>query len=165
VTEKEQSELLRFVVEGPVSLSKSVLASLQQSGILKDKGKPRFFGERFAAFVRRRRWAEVDLPEGIWIDVDAGEVWVDGRPVPTLTELEYRLLQTLYGRLGKLCDKYLIVESVWGQEYIDRVDDARIEKLISRLRSKIEPEPTRPRYLVTIRGRGYRLLHHSAQEH
>jgi DNA-binding response OmpR family regulator len=104
----------------------------------------------------------VDYPEGVWIDVDAGDVWVDGQPVPTLTELEYRLLQTLYGRRDKLCDKYLIVESVWGQEYIDTVDDSRIEKLISRLRTKIEPEPTQPRYLVTVRGRGYKLLQHSA---
>ena len=43
------------------------------------------------------------------------------------------------------------------QEYIDTVDDARIEKLISRLRSKIEPDPSNPQYLVTVRGRGYKL--------
>lgn len=72
------------------------------------------------------------------------------------------MLQTLYGRLDKLCDKYLIVESVWGQEYIDTVDDARIEKLVSRLRTKIEPDPAQPRYLVTVRGRGYRLRQHAA---
>ena len=160
LSEREQNELLRCVVEGPDCPSKSVVASLQQSGILKSEKKPRLFGDRFTAFVRRRRWAKVDYPEGIWVDVDAGDVWVDGRPVPTLTELEYRLLQTLYGRLDKLCDKYLIVESVWGQEYIDTVDDARIEKLISRLRTKIEPDPTQPRYLVTVRGRGYRLRQH-----
>jgi hypothetical protein len=162
LTTQEQDELLRFVVEGPESLTRPVLASLQQKGILQDENGSDFFGERFAAFVRRRRRAGIDYPEGIWIDVDAGDVWVDGQPVPTLTELEYRLLQTLYGRLDKLCDKYLIVESVWGQEYIDRVDDARIEKLISRLRSKIEPESTEPRYLVTVRGRGYKLLQHPA---
>jgi hypothetical protein len=160
LSEREQNELLRCVVEGPECLGKSVLASLQQTGILKDNGS-RLFGERFAAFVRRRRWAKVDYPEGIWVDVDAGDVWVDGQPAPTLTELEYRLLQTLYGRLDKLCDKYLIVESVWGQEYIDTVDDARIEKLVSRLRNKIEPDPSQPRYLVTVRGRGYRLRQHA----
>ena len=38
------------------------------------------------------------------------------------------------------------------------MDDARIEKLISRLRQKIEMDPSNPRYLVTVRGRGYRLL-------
>ncbi len=161
LNEREQNDLLRCVVEGPDCLGKPVLASLQRTGILKKDGE-RLFGERFSAFVRRRRWAKVDYPEGIWVDVDAGDVWVDGQPAPTLTELEYRLLQTLYGRLDKLCDKYLIVESVWGQEYIDTVDDARIEKLVSRLRTKIEPDPAQPRYLVTVRGRGYRLRQHAA---
>jgi two-component system response regulator RegX3 len=46
---------------------------------------------------------------------------------------------------------------VWGQEYIDEVDDARIEKLISRLRSKLERDPANPKYLITVRGRGYKL--------
>jgi DNA-binding response OmpR family regulator len=75
-----------------------------------------------------------------------------------LTELEYKLLLLLYGNLEKICDKYQIVESVWGESYIDEVDDARIEKLVSRLRHKIEPEPDEPRYLMTIRGRGYKLV-------
>jgi DNA-binding response OmpR family regulator len=37
------------------------------------------------------------------------------------------------------------------------VDDARIEKLVSRLRNKVEPDPRNPHFLVTVRGRGYRL--------
>jgi len=84
-------------------------------------------------------------------------VWVDGQQIEALTDLEYRLLLLLYGRLGKICDKYQIVEAVWGEDYIDQVDDARIDKLLSRLRSKIEPDPRNPRYLVTVRGRGYKL--------
>jgi DNA-binding response OmpR family regulator len=59
--------------------------------------------------------------------------------------------------MDKICDKYQIVEAVWGEEYIDEVDDARIEKLVSRLRKKIEPDPNEPRYLLTVRGRGYKL--------
>jgi DNA-binding response OmpR family regulator len=78
--------------------------------------------------------------------------------VPELTDLEYRLLLLLWGRLDKLCDKYQIVESVWGQNFIDEVDDARIEKLVSRLRAKIEEDPANPRYLMTVRGRGYKLI-------
>ena len=58
----------------------------------------------------------------------------DGQQIPTLTNLEYRLLLLLYGRMGKICTKYEVVEAVWGEEYIDEVDDARIEKLVSRLR-------------------------------
>jgi two-component system response regulator RegX3 len=60
--------------------------------------------------------------------------------------------------VNKICGKYQIVEAVWGEGYIDEVDDARVDKLISRLRSKVEPSPGNPRYLLTIRGRGYKLL-------
>ena len=156
---EEQDTLLQFAVDGAESLPPDVEAALNQKGILSGS-EPQFFSDRFAAFVRRRRTIGQDFPEGIWLDVDAGDVWVEGQQVPTLTELEYRLLQTLYGRLEKICDKYLIVESVWGQEYIDQVDDARIEKLVSRLRSKIEPNASEPSYLITVRGRGYKLLRH-----
>ncbi|RME47252.1 MAG: winged helix family transcriptional regulator, partial [Chloroflexi bacterium] len=64
----------------------------------------------------------------------------------------------LYSRLDEVVDKYDIVEGVWGTEYIDEVDDGRIERLVSRLRAKIEPEPSEPRYIQTVRGRGYRLV-------
>ena len=64
----------------------------------------------------------------------------------------------LVSSLLKIIDKYGIVESVWGESYIDEVDDARIEKLVSRLRQKIEPDAEQPRYLTTIRGRGYKLV-------
>jgi DNA-binding winged helix-turn-helix (wHTH) protein len=164
LSEEEREELTALIADGEGAVSSTALNALQRKGIITGGQRPRLFAERFAAFVRRRRRTELDYPEGIWIDIDAGDVWVEGERVATLTELEYRLLQTLYGRMGKLCDKYLIVESVWGQEYLDTVDDARIEKLISRLRSKIEPDPSRPRYLITIRGRGYKLLQHPARE-
>jgi hypothetical protein len=162
LSEEEREGLLALASEGPGGLDRDTLRRLRQKGILTRDEPLAFFGQRFEAFVRRRRRMELDYPEGIWVDVDAGDVWVEGQRVATLTELEYRLLQTLYGRMGKLCDKYLIVESVWGQEYLDTVDDARIEKLVSRLRGKIEPDPSEPRYLITIRGRGYKLLQHPA---
>jgi len=109
-------------------------------------------------FVRRQRLTRRRRHEGVRVDVESGNVWVDGRQTPTLTDLEYRLLLLLYGQLNKICDKYQIVEAVWGEDYIDQVDDARIDKLLSRLRAKVEPEPRNPRYIVTIRGRGYKLL-------
>jgi len=110
------------------------------------------------SFVRRRRFDQRTRSTGIRVDVEAGSVWVDGTLIPPLTDLEYRLILLLYGHLDQICDKYAIVESVWGEDYIDEVDDARIEKLVSRLRQKIEPNPSQPRYLLTVRGRGYRLV-------
>jgi len=116
------------------------------------------FSRLFEGFAKRQQLMRHRGPQGIRIDVDSGDVWVDGELAPVLTELEYKLLLLLYGNLDKICDKYQIVESVWGESYIDEVDDARIEKLVSRLRHKIEPVPEEPRYLITIRGRGYKLV-------
>jgi len=118
----------------------------------------RIFARAFEEFVQRQQAARRPGRTGVQVDPDSGEVWVNGVQVPTLTNLEYRLLLLLYGRLGKICTKYDVVEAVWGEDYIDEVDDARIEKLISRLRQKIEPDPANPRYLITVRGRGYKLV-------
>lgn len=149
----EQAALRSLAVDQPVN--EAARARLERLGLVDEEG--RLFGAVFASFTRRQRRAQGDLPAGIWLDVDAGDVYIDGRRAPTLTELEYRLLRVLYERKDKLCDKYLLVERVWGEEYIDEVDDARIEKLVSRLRAKIEKDSTDPRYLITVRGRGYRL--------
>jgi hypothetical protein len=116
------------------------------------------FSRVFADFVRRQALMQPREARGIYIDVDAGAAWVDGKAIESLTDLEYRLLLFLYGRLDRVCDKYAIVQGVWGEDFIDEVDDARIEKLVSRLRAKIEPDPTHPRYLLSIRGRGYKLV-------
>lgn len=114
-------------------------------------------GAVWLAFVRRQQLTKPDQPRGIEVDLEAGTVRVDGREVEALTDLEYKLLLLLYGRLNKIVDKYTIVTNVWGENYLDSVDDARIEKLVSRLRSKLEPNVDEPKYLVTLRGRGYKL--------
>jgi hypothetical protein len=118
----------------------------------------RIFARAFHEFTERQGVTRRTGPASIRLDPDSGEVWVQGVQVPTLTNLEYRLLLLLYGRLGKICSKYDVVEAVWGEDYIDEVDDARIEKLVSRLRQKLEPDPNSPRFVLTIRGRGYKLV-------
>ena len=121
-------------------------------------GGPVIFARLFADFVRQQQFKHHPQMRGVYIDVDASAAFVDGKPIEALTDLEYRLLLFLYGRIDRLCDKFTIVESVWGEDYIDKVDDARIEKLVSRLRQKIEPDPAKPRYLISVRGRGYKLV-------
>ncbi len=116
------------------------------------------FGKLFGDFIHQKKLKVQPNGRGVYIDVDAGTVWVDGKEIEALSELEYKLLLFLYGRLDRICDKYQIVETVWGQDYIDKVDDTRIEKLISRLRQKVEPDSAHPRYLQSVRGRGYKLV-------
>lgn len=134
------------------------LGTLYANYILrKVDGKPHVFCRLLAEYIQRQ--VAQDRPESVnlWVDIDSGEVSVGGQAVDTLTNLEYKLMLLLFNNADKIVDKYQIVTSVWGDSYIDEVDDARIEKLISRLRQKIEPDASNPAFLSTVRGRGYRL--------
>lgn len=115
-------------------------------------------GNVWRTFVRRQARNRPDALPGVHMDVDSGTVMVDGKVIEPLTDLEYKLLLLLYGRLNKIVDKYTIVTNVWGTSYLDSVDDTRIEKLVSRLRAKLEPGVAEPRCLTTLRGRGYKLV-------
>lgn len=152
----EQMALKTLVTSADDGLNPHDRARLSAFGLLADNG--RIFSELFAAFVRHQMAAPEQTALGVRVDEDAGEVWVEGVKVTVLTDLEYRLMRLLFQRVDRLTTKEQIVETVWGGQYMDRVDDARIEKLVSRLRSKIEPEPLHPRYLLTQRGRGYKLV-------
>lgn len=152
-----QQDVLMAIVGAESDLNEHSLDALRNKGIVHLE-KEILFSPVFEGFVRRQRLTRRRRHEGVRVDVESGTVWVDSRQTPTLTDLEYRLLLLLYGRLNKICDKYQIVEAVWGEEYIDQVDDARIDKLLSRLRAKVEPDPRNPRYILTVRGRGYKLV-------
>jgi DNA-binding response OmpR family regulator len=151
----EQAALKSLVTEAQEGLPPHDRERLQILGLLTEEG--RVFSELFTLFVRRQAAAPAQAAVGVRVDEDAGEVWVDGVKVTVLTDLEYRLMRLLSQRQDRLTTKDMIVEAVWGGEYLDKVDDARIEKLVSRLRAKVEPDPARPRYLLTQRGRGYKL--------
>ena len=152
---EEQAALKSLVSEPNGGLNPHDRSKLESLGLL--TGANQIFSELFAAFVRRQCSAPVSNAVGVVVDEDAGEVWVDGDKITVLTDLEYRLMRLLYQRRDRLTTKDMIVEAVWGTQYFDRVDDARIEKLVSRLRAKVESDPAHPRYLQTQRGRGYRL--------
>ena len=115
-------------------------------------------GEVWRSYLNRQAILRMGTRRTVRVDVDSGEVYVNERKIEPLTDLEYKLLLLLYGRLNKIVDKYTIVTNVWGEGYLEDVDDVRIEKLVSRLRAKLEPNATDPKYLTTVRGRGYRLV-------
>jgi len=151
---EEQEALTALATDGAGGLAPGALAKLEAVGVARDGRVSSPLLTEFAA--RRSRSSRTDRP-GVQLDADSGDVWVDGVRVPLLTDLEFRLLRLLDERRDKLTDKYAIVTTVWGEKYLGEVDDARIEKLVSRLRAKIEADPAEPRYLLTQRGRGYKL--------
>lgn len=155
LTTDEQDSLITLTHDAQAGLPIQRMHQLEGLALIR-QGEP--FSPIFSGFLgRKARTSEVET-QGVYLDADSGDVWVDGVRIPVLTDLEFRLLSLLYNRRDKLSDKYRIVTGVWGEEYLGEVDDARVEKLVSRLRSKIESDPTNPRYLITRRGRGYKLL-------
>jgi two-component system response regulator RegX3 len=136
-----------------------VLAELLRRYVLvRVEGRPRIFARLLAHYVQRCCAPPQPPSAALWVDTASGAVTLNGKSVESLTALEYKLMLLLFQNRDRLIDKYQIVTSVWGESYIDEVDDARIEKLISRLRQKIEPDPANPRFLTTVRGRGYKLV-------
>jgi len=73
-----------------------------------------------------------------------------------LTSTEFRLLTDLASVNGRILSREDLLERVWGYDYFG--DSRLVDVHIRRLRMKIEPDPTNPRYLVTVRGSGYKLV-------
>ena len=91
--------------------------------------------------------------------LDDGIVWIGDRRVTTLTGLRLKLLECLYEKSDQIVSNRIIVENAYGEKYdsIDRNQSQRIRQEIRRLREEIEPNLNRPHYILTERGRGYRL--------
>jgi two-component system KDP operon response regulator KdpE len=89
------------------------------------------------------------------IDLEAREVTFAGRSVQ-LTPHEYSLLRLLASNEGKLMTHQAILREVWGRAYAD--ESHYLHVYVSQLRRKLEPDPARPRYILTEPGVGYRLV-------
>lgn len=73
-----------------------------------------------------------------------------------LTSTEFRLLIDLASMDGKVLSREELLERVWGYDYFG--DSRLVDVHIRRLRTKIEPDPANPTFLVTVRGAGYKLV-------
>ncbi len=89
------------------------------------------------------------------LDLEKHAVFRNGYPL-SLTPNEYDLLALLIRNEGKLLTHRAILRDVWGPGYGD--ESHYLHVYVSQLRRKIEPDPTRPRYLLTEPGAGYRLV-------
>lgn len=90
------------------------------------------------------------------MDAERDQVLVNRKPV-TLSPKEYALLHLLYQNKGKVHSKQEIAQTVW-PEYAGQVFDYQIESLVKRLREKIEPDSHQPVLILTVTGRGYKLV-------
>lgn len=157
----DHQEALRSLFSSKEADSAS-LAHLMKHHILKHvKEELRVFSRLFAEYVLAFQ-TDTGVPERPQVERKDGEFLVGGRQIE-LSKLEIRLMTLLYEMRNRTVEKFDIVSDVWGEDFLGEVDDARIEKLVSRLRQKIEPDPANPVLIVTIRGRGYRLQAESGE--
>ena len=112
---------------------------------------------RVEALLRRTGWRQAaeHLHVGrLDVDVRAHTATVAGEPVQ-LTALELRLLRYLASRAGAAVSRGELLVEVWG--VADGVKTRTVDVFISRLRKLIEEDASEPRFLVSVRGVGYRL--------
>ncbi|MGY4686609.1 PhoP family transcriptional regulator [Petrotoga mexicana DSM 14811] len=88
------------------------------------------------------------------IDTERLEVWVNGKPV-SLTPLEFDLLVFLAKNEGKVFSRDVLLDKLWGYDYYG--DTRTVDVHIRRLRTKIEEDPSNPKYIITVRGKGYKF--------
>ncbi len=92
--------------------------------------------------------------DGLTIDFNSRSV-VAGNGEFELPPKEFDILLFLAKNQGRILTKRQIYENVWGEDYV--YDDSNIMAIISRLRKKIEENPSSPRYIQTVKGIGYRF--------
>jgi two-component system KDP operon response regulator KdpE len=108
---------------------------------------------RYRAAAGQRRSA-VFSHNGLVIDFATRTVTVAQQEV-RLTPTEYNLLYHLATNAGRVMTHETLLAKVWGREYRDEVHYLKV--YAGRLRTKLEPDPQRPQYILTVRGVGYRF--------
>ncbi len=114
---------------------------------------------RIRAVMRRNAEPDELIPDTVSagpvrMDVERHVVSVDGKEI-TMPLKEFDLLEMLLRNAGRVMTRGQLIDRVWGPGYVG--DTKTLDVHIKRLRSKIEPDPSSPRYLMTVRGLGYKF--------
>jgi two-component system, OmpR family, response regulator RegX3 len=121
---------------------------------------PRELVARIRAVLRRNAGepSEASTPTlaagPVRMDVERHVVTVSGDTV-ALPLKEFELLELLLRNAGRVLTRGQLIDRVWGADYVG--DTKTLDVHVKRLRSKIEPEPSSPRYILTVRGLGYKF--------
>ncbi|MBO0596383.1 response regulator transcription factor [Nesterenkonia sp. E16_7] len=114
---------------------------------------------RVRAVLRRRVETEIDdgsmVTAGpVSMDIERHTVEVAGAPL-SLPLKEFELLEMLLRNAGRVLTRGQLIDRVWGSDYVG--DTKTLDVHVKRLRAKIEPDPSRPEFLITVRGLGYKF--------
>jgi two-component system response regulator RegX3 len=118
---------------------------------------PRELVARIRAVLRRGQdtdLAPTTLESGrVRMDVERHVVSVNGDEI-RLPLKEFELLEMFLRNTGRVLTRGQLIDRVWGADYVG--DTKTLDVHVKRLRAKVEPDPANPRFLVTVRGLGYK---------
>jgi len=121
---------------------------------------PRELLARIRAVLRRGSDSNVDLAPAtleagpVRMDVERHTVTVGGSDT-ALPLKEFELLELLLRNSGRVLTRGQLIDRVWGSDYVG--DTKTLDVHVKRLRAKLEPEPSKPKHLLTVRGLGYKF--------
>ena len=120
--------------------------------------EPKELTARIRAQVRRNRARPAEAGPlvigDLAIDLVDGTVHRGAEELP-LTRTEFQLLTTMAAHPGRIFSREMLLAEVWGYDHLP--DSKVVDMHVHRLRLKLEQDPARPQYVMTVRGRGYRV--------
>jgi DNA-binding response OmpR family regulator len=168
-------ETLRSQTMAPIFVINDLFSEDQQVTLLEAGAdllisrpySPRILIAQIRAIMRRSAGMPFfSLPilsqSGVMVDPSNRTIQVENRAEERLTQLEFRLLFTLMTHAGRVIPTETLVEHVWG--FSGEGNRGLVRGLVQRLRSKVEPDPAKPKYIITEPGLGYRFNPYQEQD-
>ena len=146
----------------PTDKDKKILFDLERRGLIEqDNGRWRVFAEVMCRFVLNKeafyrqnvQAGENSQSDGSFLP-QVGQQSVERKEIASFTYLEGKVYDYLKSHVGEVCNREDIKRAVWPN---DPPTNTALQKIIERVRDKIEPDVNNPRYLIAIRGLGYML--------
>lgn len=169
----EVTERIRQVTDVPIiilsamSRSKAVIRSLEAGAddFISKPFRKVELSARVQALLRRTIYAtgppiySTEYDDGhLGVNLEEARIFLDGKQ-EYLSPTEYRLFEYLYLNAGRVCSAATLLEYVWGKSIPN--DISYLHVYMWKLRNKIEPDPSTPRYILTEHGIGYRFVRHN----
>lgn len=149
----------------PPPTQPQVVEQLRRKGLVGGPwaGNNQIFSSLLTAYIKQQHPM---VGAHIHVDRKRHTVWVKGYEIRGLTPLEYRLIAYLEERRGQVCTRDELAQHLYPDDMAPAgagVTDTRLDSVIKRLRKQIEPNAKEPRYILTVRGHGFRLVDHHDQ--
>lgn len=140
-----------------VALASRGLEPLAQDYVPKEEG-PQAVLDTIDIVLRRRGREPTEASTELMVDLELGLAWYKGETL-RLSRYQYALLAYLYEKKGAVCSPEELLKAIYDEDVppTQASADKRLERLVDRLRKKVEEDPSQPRHLVKVLGRGYRL--------